>query len=531
MIGDVTNTTLLVIVSIALPMTGSSQMFDGEGAQGSQWYVYSVDTVDVVMMSSIALDANGYPRISYNKEGPCLEHAKWNGNIWELENVDCFGSVGEGSSIAIDSEGHAHISYYDWSYMGVRYAKWDGSSWNIETVDSGHVIGWTGLALDNGNNPHVVYPWHLPEGEVRYATQVGGQWNIEAVDVSGAGVGYGPSIALDSNDFPHVSYAMGDGLRLHYAKWNGSAWNTEIPDPSTHINSHSYISLALDSNDYPHISYQDNDNEDLMYARWDGGAWDIQTVESDGRAGAISSIAIDSNDNPHISYAWGDVYPSVSLHYAHWDGSSWTIETVDADGWVGRSSSIALDSNDIPHVSYEDMSNHELKYASKKPLRSLSLDIDPDTLNLKSMGKWITAYLTTTGVGAEDIDPSSLLLNDLIRPEWWDIQDETTLMVKFDRDAVEAIVQISNSVDIKVTGQWKDGESFELHDIIRVIDPGQSRVFAGFSYFRETYLSHFDKYHSACLPSIDRWRTLDFNPPPHSPPASLPKSRATPPFL
>lgn len=111
-------------------------------------------------------------------------------------------------------------------------------------------------------------------------------------------------------------------------------------------------------------------------------------------------------------------------------------------------------------------------FAFGSPPRSITLDIDPDTLNLNSKGRWITAYITTENASIEDIDPSSLLLNDVIPPAWWDIQNDTVLMVKFDRDAVEAVLPVSNSVDIKITGQWKDGETFELHDIIRVIDVG-----------------------------------------------------------
>jgi outer membrane protein assembly factor BamB len=111
-------------------------------------------------------------------------------------------------------------------------------------------------------------------------------------------------------------------------------------------------------------------------------------------------------------------------------------------------------------------------FAFGPPPRSITLDIDPDTLNLNSKGRWITAYITAENASVEDIDTSSLLLNDLITPAWWDIQDDTTLMVKFDRASVEAILPISNSVDIKITGQWKDGEAFEVHDVIRVIDVG-----------------------------------------------------------
>jgi hypothetical protein len=66
-------------------------------------------------------------------------------------------------------------------------------------------------------------------------------------------------------------------------------------------------SLALDSNNFPHISYYDATNKDLKYAHWTGTAWDIQTVDSGEYAwasvGGSSSLALDSADRPHISYS------------------------------------------------------------------------------------------------------------------------------------------------------------------------------------------------------------------------------------
>ncbi len=131
------------------------------------------------------------------------------------------------------------------------------------------------------------------------------------------------------------------------------------------------------------------------------------------------------------------------------------------------------------------------------------LDIDPNTLNLKSGGRWITAYITTENAMAEDIDPTSLLLNEVIEPEWWGIQNDTTLTVKFSRSAVQAIVSVSEEVDMKVTGQWKDGEAFELHDVIRVIDVGDHREGRLLSDSRGCLSSHFREEHEVSPPIAD----------------------------
>ena len=104
------------------------------------------------------------------------------------------------------------------------------------------------------------------------------------------------------------------------------------------------------------------------------------------------------------------------------------------------------------------------------PSRSLTLDIDPDTLNLKSKGRWITAYLSAENASVHDMDVSTILLQDALAPERWDYQDDV-LMLKFDRQALIAILEVGESVEIRLSGKWEDGTVFEAYDNIRVIDP------------------------------------------------------------
>ncbi|MFQ6061360.1 MAG: hypothetical protein ACE5KV_08760, partial [Thermoplasmata archaeon] len=105
-------------------------------------------------------------------------------------------------------------------------------------------------------------------------------------------------------------------------------------------------------------------------------------------------------------------------------------------------------------------------------IRRLSLDIDPDTLNLKSRGRWITAYLSTENGSVHDVNVSSVLLHDTLPPERWDYQDDV-LMLKFNRQGLIAILEVGDSVEIRLSGKWKDGTDFEAYDYIRVISPGR----------------------------------------------------------
>jgi hypothetical protein len=104
-----------------------------------------------------------------------------------------------------------------------------------------------------------------------------------------------------------------------------------------------------------------------------------------------------------------------------------------------------------------------------------TVDIDPNTLNFKSQGKWITAYITLPeGYDVGDIDISSIQL-DGIAAAWGNDCEDDAIMVKFDRDAVIAYLKdkglaLPAEVTLTVTGDI-GALTFEGSDTIRVIEP------------------------------------------------------------
>jgi hypothetical protein len=110
-----------------------------------------------------------------------------------------------------------------------------------------------------------------------------------------------------------------------------------------------------------------------------------------------------------------------------------------------------------------------------------TIDIDPDTLNLKSRGKWITAYIELpSGYNLADIDVSSIKLQGVVQAELHptevgdhDGDGVPDLMVKFDRSAVQALLE-SGEVKLTITGKWH-AVLFKGSDVIRVIESGEGQ--------------------------------------------------------
>lgn len=106
-----------------------------------------------------------------------------------------------------------------------------------------------------------------------------------------------------------------------------------------------------------------------------------------------------------------------------------------------------------------------------------TIDVAPDTLNLKSKGKWITVHIEfPEGYDVNDVDVSSVVLNGAVLAESapvevgdYDGDGIADLMVKFDRADVQSILSPGYDVSLTVSGKLADDTAFEGTDTIRVI--------------------------------------------------------------
>lgn len=344
-------------------LAGEAVLLDGSGSYDpdTHWRLFTVDSSgDSGNHSSIAVDSNGHPHISYHNyippgPPPCgdpLKYTMWDGSAWTMEIVDDLGYVGTHTSITLDGSDIPHISYLDDQNWTLKYAKLKGKVWDIETVDSWPTGEHSSIALDADGYPHITYD-DDHERAVKYARKNASGWSTEIVCK-----GTWASLEIDRLGNPHISLI--DMGVLKYATWEGISWDIQVVDPVKC--EEDGTSLELDENDYPHISYFEETSFNLKYAQWDGDQWLFETIAPTGGNSAESSLFLDSFHDPNICYSEGSV-----LKYARKVGGIWNTETVDYDIYCpGRAVSLAMDSSDTPQISYYNSVSHDLKYGYKR---------------------------------------------------------------------------------------------------------------------------------------------------------------------
>jgi hypothetical protein len=247
----------------------------------------------------------------------------------------------------LDSKDHPHIVYSE--LRGLRYASWNGASWDIQRISYHGYL--PSLALDSQNNPHISY-YETGQG-LMYAFLNGTNWNTEIV-TENVEEDTQSAIDLDSNNMPHISYSR--GWVMMYASKFESSWNIQTVD-SNGLNG--FSSLAIDSSGNSHISYISTAG--LKYASLNSGFWSVQIVDSN-TGNSYPYLVFDSKGSPHICYSVRySEYTQSDLKYASLTSSGWNLENVQTGLGYNTLSALAMDTNGNPHICYNN--NSALNYA------------------------------------------------------------------------------------------------------------------------------------------------------------------------
>ena len=344
---------------------------DVKTSDRSNWNSYSSTGRDV----SIALNSTNTVFITYYDDyWDDLYIANKTGNNWTTSKIaDNAGGNERSASIIVDSTDSIHLAYYDRSGYDLHYAFCQSScelftSW-IHTLDidsSSYNIGtYVSIALDSDNNPHIgYYDSAYADLEYAYCTDLcssASSWVKETIS-SDNNVGYHVSISVDSNDNIYFSYYNASNTGLEIINLFSGIDDTTIISP---IGSHHYQLGFVNLDGTEHLSYYNGTDTSgkLQYStiNLETGLWGATTVdESSTKTGLYSDIDLDSYGNPHISY-----FDSTNnkIKYAYYDSSSWVISDVATVGENSGYTSIVINSINRPNIAYHDSTTGDLMMA------------------------------------------------------------------------------------------------------------------------------------------------------------------------
>ncbi len=214
-----------------------------------------------------------------------------------------------------------------------------------------------------------------------------------------------------------------------------------------------------------------------------GGTLDSHTIgiQNDDGTDGLTVVYDDgsyTHDNLAILFTSGPQWLSVSPESGVVPAGECIDLTVTMDATALEEGdyygTVTMTSNDPAHPT-EDM---EVVF-HVRTVDAAYTEVDPNTLNLASNGKFVTGYVELpSGYDPADVVLETVMLNDQVPA----LVDKSNLgdfnsngvpdwAFKFDRSAVEGILGEGDSVTVVITGEILHTAYFWAEDMIRVINP------------------------------------------------------------
>jgi|GEM_PF-3955587 len=317
----------------------------------------------------------------------------------------------------MDSNGKPHIGYSILNSTNYpKYATKASGTWINETTYTQAYAGrgkYMSLALDSNNKPHMSYIHESQDyfGLV-YSNKTSTTWSETFVDpptsdVYGKKSGQSSSIAIDSAGNPHIAYSNESSwysYRLSYASMVNGSWVVENATGANPVAKS--ISLVLDSSNNPYILFANGTNK-LYLASKSDGVWSTTVVDTlSNDTYKIDSVAL-TIKNGTLYAAYGGYYSGSTLKYATNAGGTWQAETIEsALLTLGSKVSIVIGSDGTPHISYCKYS--QLYYATKGEAQAQAPTAPTITLaSTDSDGSYTVSWTESTGATYYALEESS----------------------------------------------------------------------------------------------------------------------------
>ena len=340
-----------------------------------QWAATNLDMSDQAgRWNAIDIDSNGHIHVVQIKDGNYeIRHSVNDGTGWNSVKInDCGNTYCWDIHMVIDDNDHIHLAYTTYTSWAetLVYMNYDGTTWTDNTVSSSAHFGPIGIAVDSNNHPHISYALNGADqcgNGLRIASYTGTGWSHSNVD-SGSNRGCESAIVIDESDNIYIAYQDRSASKLKIATDKSGSWDTYLVDTGTspsQLYPGYMTSMAMDGEGQFHIAHFDEKEDDLRYSTGTPNTgWATEIVEASGHTGRDPSIAVDAANQPHIVY---HTWTGQNLKYATIDPSTsnWNVNTIATNADVGEGNSIVIDENGRMHVAFNDDTADNLKYTTK----------------------------------------------------------------------------------------------------------------------------------------------------------------------
>ena len=324
--------------------------------------------------NAVAVDSNGHIHVVQIKdESYQIRHSVNDGTGWISNGINtCGATYCWDIHMVIDDNDHIHLAYTTYTSWDetLVYMNYDGTTWTDTVVSNSAHFGPIGIAVDSNNHPHISYALDGSDQcgvGLRISSYDGSSWLYTNID-QGSNRGCESAIVIDESDHMYIAYQDRSSSKLKIATDKSGSWDSYLVDTGTspsNLYPGYMTSMAVDQQGQFHIAHQDNKEYELRYSTGaPNSQWTTTIVDATGHTGRDPSIAVDAADQPHIVY---HTWTGQNLKYATIDPvtSNWTVTTMASTGDVGEGNSIFIDESGDMHVPFNDGTNDVLKYATK----------------------------------------------------------------------------------------------------------------------------------------------------------------------
>ena len=340
-----------------------------------QWVESTMDYSDQAgRWNAVAVDSNGHIHVVQIKDGSYqIRHSVNDGTGWNTMGINnCGSTYCWDIHMVIDDNDHIHLAYTTYTQWDetLVYMNYDGTTWTDTLVSSSAHFGPIGIAVDSNNHPHISYAVDGADqcgNGLRIASYSGTAWSHGTVE-TGGNRGCESAIVIDESDNIYIAYQDRSASKLKIATDKSGSWDSYLVDTGTspsNLYPGYMTSMAMDQQGQFHIAHFDEKEDDLRYSTGaPNSQWTTTIVESSGHTGRDPSIALDFSGTPHIAY---NSWAGWDLKYAVYNSttSSWDKSFISTTGDVGKGNSLFIDQNGVMHVAFSDEDNAVLKYATR----------------------------------------------------------------------------------------------------------------------------------------------------------------------